>query len=258
MTVSAIPALSKIQCDVAPTVDSDLANKKYVDDAVASASGGGGSSDHLTVGNSISVYGPDLVDASTYLVPQTAVAAEYSASQTYNIGDVCVYHGELWKRQMMSGSGTAPSAAGMLWVKTTLSALLAEGGGPADVPKATLNASGYVDMTGNPGVIDCTGLSSMIGVLGLDLRNVSISGMLSVEVHITGPLSISDLTVKINGTSYMAVWFVGHSAADLNSSGIHVIRIRKFASGSMVYVEYVGVYGGESGGSGTIVIPDLP
>ena len=45
----------------------------------------------------------------------------------------------------------------------------------------------------------------------------------------------------------------------LSGQGILLlIRIRKFASGSMVYVEYVGVYGGESGGSGTIVIPDLP
>ena len=118
-----IEAFSVISCATPPTENSHLANKQYVDEAVASASGGGGSgaSDRLTT-NSQGVYaiGPPNIGMSTYLVPQTVIAAEYSAATTYQIGDICTYQGELWRRQFQAGSGVAPNSVGMLWQKITL------------------------------------------------------------------------------------------------------------------------------------------
>ena len=83
-----IEAFSVISCATPPTENSHLANKQYVDEAVASASGGGGSgaSDRLTT-KSQGVYaiGPPNIGMSTNLVPQTAIAAAIASDAIPNV-----------------------------------------------------------------------------------------------------------------------------------------------------------------------------
>ena len=256
MTVKVVPALAKIQCDIAPTDNADLANKKYVDDAVASASGGG-ASDHLTTDTQgVYAYAPLGIGVSTYLVPQTVIATEYDPATTYQIGDICTYQGELWKRQLMSGSGTTPSSTGMLWQKVDLSSMLAGGGGSADKATATVNGgNGAVDMTGNPEVI-IDNSPFFIGTIGLILSNLSITGMLCVEVHITYASAGTRSSFKVNaGSGAQEVVWVRGGLSDLSSAGTHIVRLRKFAATGSVYAEYIGVYTGESPDGGTVVIP---
>lgn len=236
-----IPALSKIQCNVTPTEDSDLANKKYVDDTVAASSGGGGTPDRLTAGN-IDSLAPDLLGQATYLAAQTAIASEYSAVKAYQIGDVCAYHGELWRRQFQAGSGIAPSSGGMLWTKVALASALG-GGGSADKKTATVNSGdGTVDMSGNPEVI-IDGASFFLVTIGLILSNLSVSGMLSVEVHVTYASAATRSAFKVSAwNGPVDVTWIRGSLADLSSAGTHIVRLRAFPNGSAVYAEYVGKY----------------
>jgi hypothetical protein len=244
----AITAFQTIQCDAVPTADNDLTNKKYVDEAVASAGGGGGgggSSDRLTT-NTQGVYaiGPPNIGQSTYLVPQTTIAAEYNAATTYQIGDICTYQGELWRRQFQAGSGVAPNSVGMLWQKITLiSAVGGAGGGGYDKTTATVNGgNGTVDMTSKPEVIIDT-CPYFLGTIGLILTNGSLSGMLSVEVHIvyTTAGTRSSFLVGAGGSPREVVWVRG-GLSDMSTAGTHIVRLRKFASGEDIYAEYVGKY----------------
>lgn len=243
----AITAFQTIQCDAVPTADNDLTNKRYVDNAVANAgggSGGGGASDHLTTNiQGVVAYGPPNIGQSTYLVPQTAIAAEYNASTTYQIGDICSYQGELWRRQFQAGSGVAPSSTGMLWQKITLVSAVGAGGGGYDKTTATVNGgNGTVDMTSKPEVIIDT-CPYFLGTIGLILNNGSLSGMLSLEVHIvyTAAGTRSSFMVGAGSSPREVVWVRG-SLSDLSTAGTHIVRLRKFASGEDIYAEYVGKY----------------
>ena len=239
----AIEAFSIISCETAPTENSHLTNKQYVDEAVANASGGG-SSDRLTT-NTQGVYaiGPPNIGMSTYLVPQTTIAAEYNAAKTYQIGDICTYQGELWQRLTMAGSGVAPSTTGMLWRKVVLSSLLAGAGGSCDKLTTTVNGgNGTVDMTSKPEVIIDT-CPYFLGTIGLILTNCSLSGMLSVEVHIvyTTAGTRSSFLVGAGSNPREVVWVRG-GLSDMSTAGTHIVRLRKFASGEDIYAEYVGKY----------------
>ena len=245
----AISAYEKIQCDAVPTSDNDLTNKKYVDTAVANAGGGsgggGGSSDHRTTNiPEVYAYGPPNIWQAPYLVPQTAIAEEYSSSRTYQIGDICAYQGELWRRQFQAGSGVVPSSTGMLWTKITLiSAVGGVGGGGYDKTVATVNGgNGTVDMTPKPEVIIDT-CPYFLGTIGLILSNGSLTGMLSVEVHLvySSAGTRSSFLVSAGGSPREVVWVRG-GLSDLSTAGTHIVRLRKFASGEDIYAEYVGKY----------------
>ena len=236
-----IEAFSVISCATPPTENSHLANKQYVDEAVASASGGGsGASDRLTT-NSQGVYaiGPPNIGMSTYLVPQTAIAAEYSAATTYQIGDICTYQGELWQRQTMAGSGVAPSSVGILWRKVVLSSFLAGGGGSCDKLTTTVNAgNGTADMTGNPEVI-IDNSPYLLGTIGLQFSNLNFTGMMSVEIHITYTAAGTRSSFKVGNTE---VTWVRGGLSDLESVGTHIVRLRMFAGSSAITAEYIGKY----------------
>ena len=243
-----IEAFSVISCATPPTENSHLANKKYVDEAVASASGGGGgggASDRLTT-NTQGVYaiGPPNIGMSTYLVPQTAIAAEYNANTTYQIGDICTYQGELWRRNFQSGKGVAPSSTGMLWQKVTVMSMLgSSGGGGSNKGTASVNSgNGTVDMTGNPEVI-IDFYPMFLGTIGLILSNCNITGMLSVEVHLfyTSAGTRSSFKVQAGGDLVEVTWVRG-GLSDLSTEGTHIVRLRKLANDTNITAEYVGKY----------------
>ena len=238
----AITAYQTIQCDAVPTADADLTNKKYVDDAVAAVSGGsgGGASDHLTTASSgVVSYGPPNIVQSTYLVPQTVIANEYYSGTTYQIGDLCTYQGELWQRRNVAGSGVAPSSTGMLWSQVVLSSLLASGGGSCDKPTTAVSGSdGTADMTGNPEVI-IDNYPYFLGTIGLRLSNLTITGMMSVEVHLVYTSAGTRTSFKANDTE---VTWVRGSLSDLSTAGTHIVRLRMFQGSTTVTAEYVGSY----------------
>lgn len=242
-----IEAFSVISCATPPTENSHLANKQYVDEAVASASGGGGgggASDRLTT-NTQGVYaiGPPNIGMSTYLVPQTAIAAEYNSATTYQIGDICAYQGELWRRQFQAGSGITPSSTGMLWQKVTMMSILGGSGGGANKTTATVNGgNGTVDMAGSPEII-IDSCPYFLGTIGLKFSNLIITGMLSVEVHLvySGDGTRSSFKVESPGGLQEVTWVRG-GLSDLSTAGTHIVRLRMFADSSAVLAEYVGKY----------------
>lgn len=240
-----IEAFSVISCATPPTENSHLANKQYVDEAVASASGGGsGASDRLTT-NSQGVYaiGPPNIGMSTYLVPQTAIAAEYSAATTYQIGDICTYQGELWRRNFQSGKGVPPSTGGMLWQKVLVTSLIPQTKG-CDQGVVNATPGSEISLSGYPGVVKIqSSFVSTIGALGLNFGGIAIGGMLSLELHIDcSTASPTALPIKWSGSSLSAVWLNG-SIDDIKTTGkTHVVRLRYFAGASSVILEYLGGY----------------
>ena len=243
----AITAFQTIQCDAVPTADNDLTNKRYVDNAVANAgggSGGGGASDHLTTNVSgVVAYGPPNIVQSTYLVPQTAIAEEYSSTKTYQIGDICAYQGELWRRQFQVGSGIAPSSTGVLWTRVVLMSLLGGSGGGANKATTTVNGgNGTADMTGSPEVI-IDSSPHFIGTIGLKFSNLVVTGMLSVEVHLVYTSDGTRSSFKVESSSGLQeVTWVRGGLSDLSTAGTHIVRLRIFADSSAVLAEYVGKY----------------
>lgn len=268
------------KCTVAPSDSTDLVNKDYVDKYVATAIAGvntGGTSssstptaltdsngtytascptltDNTTVSVAghtheslqniygVAIYPPAIGGTGGYMIAQDAIFASYSESQTYEVGDVCSYQGELWQRRTTRGSGVAPSTAGMLWAKTTLSSMLSNGAG-ADKATTTVNGgNGVADMTGNPEVI-IDNYPFFLGTIGLKLSNLTITGMMSVEVHLvyTSAGTRPSFKVQAGGDLEEVTWVRG-SLSDLSTAGTHIVRLRMFQGSSTVTAEYVGKY----------------
>ena len=239
----AITAFQKIQCAAVPTADADLANKKYVDDAVANAGGGsgGGASDRLTAGN-VDSLAPDSLGQSTYLVAQTAIATEYSSIKTYQIGDVIAYHGELWQRNFASGSGVPPSTGGMMWKRVTAHSLIPKTKG-CDLGVVTYSPGSSINLSDYPCVVKIgSSFVGTLGTIGVDFGGITIGGMLSIELHIdcasTRP---SAIPIKWEGTALTTVWMNGVLGSIVQGK-VNVVRLRYFPGTSNAILDYVGAY----------------
>ena len=245
----AIEAYSIISCETAPTEDSHLANKKYVDEAVAASGGGGGggSSDSLVNGEGtytarMPVTPPYLTQsnpAETYLVPQESIAAGYSASVSYSSGDFCVRNGRLYRRNGNIGSAGEPSLVSLYWDAVSVADMVRSVAGCGkSVYTQSPGFGGIFSMADNPEVIIFQ-TGAVKTSTGLMPQNYTPSAYMEIECHF--PVAEDKYPDVLNWNNHIATWIKG-SIDDLKSAGTHIVKLRIMNSGSTVYAEYIGKY----------------
>lgn len=232
-----IPVPSKLRTATAPTSDSDLVNKKYVDDQIETVRAEIPSGEPEETGpptaltDSSGTYTAECptLSANTYLAKQGALAPEYDGSTAYVLGAVCTYHGKLWTRTSFAGqAGLAPEGMAVQgWTETSLLNVM-----PSDVSlqRRTIRqlTSTQIDLADDAAVFILPSQSNATVSL---LHMASVSNPLSpsywgtnlIDIQLFIPMTVQATAFKWNTLD--ATWIRGN-VSDLVANKTHIVRLR--------------------------------